>query len=167
MTLIVTPLRHVPDLLARRKPSHVLTLTAPNTEPPDCSPAFRLALRFNDITAPRPGYIVPDAQIIHFILGFAETWPREQPMLIHCFAGISRSTAAAYIIACRHFGPGCEQDLAQRLRVLSPSATPNSLMIALADDILEREGRMIAAIAAIGRGAEASEGEAFELDLNP
>lgn len=79
-------------------------------------------------------------------------------MLIHCFAGISRSTAAAYILAC-HFGaPGQEDSIANTLRRASPAATPNNLMVALADDLLNRDGRMIAAIRSIGRGADAFEG---------
>jgi hypothetical protein len=38
-------------------------------------------------------------------------------------------------------------------------------MVKLADDILNRHGRMSTAIARIGRGAEAAEGEPYQLPL--
>ena len=59
------------------------------------------------------------------------------------------------------------QQLAQRLRTASPMATPNPLMISLADDQLKLNGRLRSAIADIGRGAEASQGQSFALDVSP
>ena len=76
----------------------------------------------------------------------------------------SRSTAASYIIACLHHAPGAERELAQLLRRAAPEATPNKLMIALADEILQRNGQMIRAIAEIGRGREAGCGTPFTLE---
>ncbi len=170
MTLIVSPLRHVPDLLAARKPSHVLTLLAPEISPPSC-PGFaadrHLKLQFNDIIAPMTGLIAPDPLIVQAILEFGDAWDGAQPMLVHCSAGISRSTAAAYIIACERMGAGSEDACAARLRSAAPSATPNSLMVAIADEVLERGGRMVAAIAGIGRGADAFEGTPFDIRVDP
>jgi hypothetical protein len=48
---------------------------------------------------------------------------------------------------------------------MSPTATPNRRLVALADRRLGREGRMAAAIAAIGRGADCFEGAPFALEL--
>ena len=166
MGLIVSPLSQVEAVLRARKPSHVLTLLAPEGPDPSCGDARHLVLRFNDIAAPMDGYIAPNAAIVRAILGFGAEWKAAAtgaPLLVHCFAGISRSTAAAYILACEFAGLGREEDLAWDLRTASPSATPNSLMVTLADAILGREGRMIAAIQAIDRGAFASEGVPFDL----
>ena len=69
----------------------------------------------------------------------------QRALLIHCWAGISRSSAAAYAIACDR-NPGFERDIAIELRRRSPSATPNRLMVRLADDLLQRDGRMVEAI---------------------
>jgi len=85
------------------------------------------------------------------------------PLLIHCYAGISRSTAGAYIIASALNPTLDESELARTVRSLSPSATPNIRLVALADEILDRQGRMVSAIRAIGRGADAFEGEVFSL----
>ena len=87
-------------------------------------------------------------------------------MLIHCFAGVSRSTAAAYIAACALAPERDEFDIARALRAASPTASPNAHLVALADDALGRGGRMNEAIAEIGRGQECSEGEPFTLELN-
>lgn len=169
MTLIVAPLRYVPELIAARKPSHVVTLLAPDIAPPHCpgiAPQRHLRLGFNDIVAPMAGFIAPDRGAVQAILDFGAAWDRAAPLLIHCSAGISRSTAAAYILACARTTPGGEDKCAVRLRAAAPSATPNSLMVALADQILGRAGRMTRAIQAIGRGAEAFEGTPFDLSVD-
>ena len=89
------------------------------------------------------------------ILDFGRRRDDQRALLIHCWAGISRSSAAAFAIACDR-NPGFERDIAIELRRRVAVATPNRLMVRLADDLLERDGRMIEAIARIGRGAEAS-----------
>jgi predicted protein tyrosine phosphatase len=107
---------------------------------------------------------MPGEEHVRRLLGFAYEWDRAKPMVIHCYAGVSRSTAAAYIVAAALNPAQGEAELAAMLRWLSPSATPNPRLIAVADALLGREGRMVAAIKGIGRGAEAFEGEPFELD---
>ncbi|NJM30795.1 MAG: hypothetical protein HC855_12470 [Rhizobiales bacterium] len=84
-------------------------------------------------------------------------------MVIHCWAGISRSTASAYMAQCLLHPHADEHALAGELRDASPSATPNALMIAYADQLLGRDGRMVKAIQSIGRGEDAYEGVPFVL----
>ena len=166
MTLWVCALPDVDVVRGCHKPSHILSLLAPDAESPnlgDLRQTQRLLLRFNDINAPRDGYIAPDAGHVDAILAFSRAWPGRRPLLIHCLAGISRSTAAAYIIACDRAGPGSERILARRLRAAAASATPNPLLVAHADRALGRDGRMIAAIEDIGRGAFARAGAPFKL----
>ena len=57
-------------------------------------------------------------------------------MVIHCFAGVSRSTAAAFIAACALAPKRDEFDVARALRAASPTATPNARLVALADRAL-------------------------------
>lgn len=124
-----------------------------------------LALFMHDIAEPLEGMVPPGRDHIERLLAFGESWDRATPLLVHCFAGISRSTAAAYILASAMMPARDEEELALELRRLSPSATPNPLMISHADAILGRGGRMVRAIASIGRGAEAFEGEPFALTI--
>lgn len=169
MTIVVCPLSDVPDVCLSRRPSHLLTLLSPGTDGPpvaeDDAPA-RLWLSMNDIAEPRDGLIAPDAATVEQLLAFSADWSRQRPFLVHCWAGISRSTAAAFAIACQHAPHIQEAKIAQALRAASAVATPNPLIVALADAALGRQGRMSAAIAAIGRGEEAMMGRAFDLWLD-
>ncbi len=165
--IVVTPLSQLAAQIAFHRPSHVMTLTSGEIAalPAGCK-TNRLSLIFNDIAEPRDGLVAPDASHVHRLIDFAQGWPRKAPLLIHCYAGISRSTAAAYIAALALDRTINEHYLASRLRSLSPSATPNIRLISIADGILGRQGRMVEAIKAIGRGAEAFEGETFSIELS-
>ena len=146
------------DLLTLLSPSHPVT---------DWSALARqrhVQLSFHDIVEPMPDLIAPDALVIDAILKFGRDGTPEMPLLIHCWAGISRSSAAAYIIACDR-NPGFEEDIADELRARSPLVTPNKLMVALADGLLGRDGAMSTAIARIGRGADAFEGAPYQLPM--
>ncbi|HVE23281.1 MAG TPA: hypothetical protein VNC39_15025 [Acidocella sp.] len=162
MNLIVCPLAEL-DIALTARPSHVLSLLSPDAQAPNIETTNRLLLRFNDIVTPQEGLAPPSPADIETLIDFARTWRGPAPLLTHCWAGISRSTAAAFIIACLHHAPGAERELARLLRRAAPEATPNKLMIALADGILRRDGHMIQAIAAIGRGREAGYGTLFTL----
>lgn len=164
--IVVTPLSQLAMQLALHQPSHVVTL---GSEEPTALPkgydAVRLSLTFNDIVEPRAGLVAPDESHVRELLDFARGWSMDAPLLIHCYAGISRSTAAAYVIASALNPAFDESELAAIVRSLSPSATPNNRLVALADEILGRNGRMVAAIRAIGRGTDAFEGEVFSLPV--
>ena len=64
-------------------------------------------------------------------------------VLIHCEAGVSRSTAAALIMYACWLGPGREQEAMVRMMAQRPIAIPNRRMVELADRLLEREGRLV------------------------
>ena len=98
---------------------------------------------------------------------FVREWDRREPLLIHCYAGVSRSTAAAFIALCALDSSVSEDTHAERLRAVSPAATPNARLVALADAALHRAGRMIEAVAKIGRGADCFEGDCFRLPVPP
>ncbi len=167
MKLIVAPLHEVAGLAARHQPSHLISLASPGhlDAPLTKAPPHRLDLRFNDIAEPREGLTTPTEADVAALLAFAASWDGTRPLLIHCWAGVSRSTAAAYVIACDRTAPGREADWAVRLRSLAPTATPNPLIVAHADRLLDRGGAMVRAVEAIGRGAETDWGAPFELDL--
>ncbi len=88
----------------------------------------------------------PQRQHVADGLAFARTHAGRR-LLIHCFAGISRSTALAYaILVDRHRAQADESALLERLLALRPQACPNRLMVRYADALLGRDGRMIAAV---------------------
>ena len=168
MNLIVCPLHEVEAQLHRWRPSHVISLSSPGSEQAAVpSDVERLSLIFHDIPEPRADLNAVSQDDIDRLIAFARNWPGDRPMLIQCWAGVSRSPAAAYAIACALSPEGREASLAQALRLAAPFATPNPRVVALADRALGRRGRMIEAIHAIGRGAETSLGDPFEFSTFP
>ncbi len=124
-----------------------------------------LRLRLHDISSPLDGYIMPDQEHIADLLNFVRRWDRRTPIVVHCYAGISRSTASAFASVCA-LNPGRdEESIALALRRASPTATPNIRIVSLADRLLGRNGRMVAAIEMIGRGVMATEAIPFRLEL--
>ena len=133
--------------------------------PPTIEDADHLLLRLDDISVPLEGYTIPAEEHIAQLLTFVRSWDRAAPLVIHCYAGVSRSTAGAFVSACALNPRRAEAEIARDIRRLSPTATPNARIVALADQMLGRDGRMVTAIEAIGRGVECYEGHPFHLDL--
>jgi predicted protein tyrosine phosphatase len=164
----VTPLSRLVETLEQTRARHVVSLLSIGTvfeRPTHLRPEDCLHLSMHDIIEEREGFVAPAREHVESLLAFARNWNRATPLVVHCYAGISRSTAAAYVIAAALDPERDVGDLAQELRRLSPSATPNLRIVSLADDLLGRGGEMTKAITAIGRGAEASEGVPFAIDL--
>jgi len=124
-----------------------------------------LILGMDDITSEMDGYVTPCEEHVGRLLSFVRGWDRARPLVMHCYAGISRSTAGAYVAACALNAERSELTIARELRSASTSATPNARIVSLADRLLGRDGRMVAAIESIGRGIVAYEAEPFRLDL--
>jgi predicted protein tyrosine phosphatase len=163
--IIVSPLSKVQALVDQHKVSHVVSLLGPDTPHRNftgITAPRHLKLTFHDIIAPAEGFTAPQAQDVENLLGFLRGWNRQGPMLIHCWAGISRSTAAAFTAMCHYHPETDELTLAKQLRTLSHVATPNRRIVAFADDIMGRRGRMVDAVDAIGRGEDAYEGVIFQ-----
>lgn len=164
----VTSLSRLAETVEATGATHVLTLLSEGSafeRPGHLVAANCLHLTMHDIVEETDGLTPPSRTHVEALLDYARGWDRSKPLVVHCYAGISRSTAAAYVIAAALDPRRDERELAQALRAASPSATPNARIVALADDILGREGRMIAAIAEIGTGAEAFEGTPFTMDV--
>ena len=167
--LIVTPLSRLAEISESHRASRIVTLINAATlveRPRHVAEKDHLFLGFNDIVEPKEGLVPPGENHVRSVFAFAETWDRTQPMIVHCYAGISRSTAGAYMTSLYLNPDQDELALAQELRRRSPSATPNIRLVSIADDILGRSGRMVDAIKSIGRGADAFEGVPFILPID-
>lgn len=164
--IIVCPLSAVQGLVDNHRVGQVVSLLGPETPHRSftgIAPDRHLQLTFHDIVEPIDGFTAPRTEDAETLVRFLKGWDRVDPLLIHCWAGISRSTAAAFTALCM-LRPGmAEERIAKELRRASPSATPNRLIISHVDKILGREGRMVSAIDRIGRGADAFEGVPFTL----
>lgn len=165
--LLVCPLDHLPATLEGSGARHLVTFASPGNTPSGLDRSLRhLALEFNDIAAPREGYLEPQREHVDALLSFLQAWEGDAPMVLNCWMGISRSTAAA-ALALAALEPNPDPTaIAIRLRAAAPSATPNPLMIAHGDTALGLDGALSRAIAQIGRGAEAMTGTPFELTIH-
>ena len=72
----------------------------------------------------------------------------DSSIFLHCFAGVSRSPAIAYMLHCKEYGPGREEQAIERTAASAPyrGIHPNPTMVAMADKILERNGKMTEAL---------------------
>jgi predicted protein tyrosine phosphatase len=155
MAIIVCSLSLAAQIAREHRPSHAISLLDPGTPFPlldGMTDERRLQLGIHDIEYEADGMDAPSQSHIGTILDFIRTWDREAPLLVHCFMGISRSTATAFIAACAHNPDAPEDRIAAALREASPTASPNRRFVALADVAMGRGGRMVRAIDDIGRG---------------
>ena len=147
---------------------HVVTLLKDTDlvqRPRGVSEANHLVLGMDDIAMPIDGYVLPHDEHVTRLIEFVRGWDRAKPMVVHCYAGISRSTAGAFVSACALNPQRDEATIAWSIRRASPTAMPNRRLVSLADRLLSRQGRMLAAIEAIGPAVGAFEGHPFRLDL--
>jgi predicted protein tyrosine phosphatase len=166
--ILVTPLSAVEDTIRLYRPSHIVTLLSPDhmIDTPAGFPRDRhLRLGMNDVADPSAGDTPPEQSHVEELLSFTRTWTAQDPMLVHCWAGISRSMAATYIVLCDRLGRGSETLAAKAIRNRAPHAYPNALLVRHADELLGRQGRMVEAIRSIGAGKMVAEGDVVEFPL--
>lgn len=168
MQINVCSLSRLEATVAATGARQILTLINAGTKvvrPASVAEDRHLFLSMNDIVEAAEGQILPGEDHLSQLLTFVTAWDQKTPLVVHCYAGVSRSTAAAFTAACA-LNPGRdEHELARTIRLLSPTATPNRRIVELADLRLGRQGRMLAAIDAIGRGEDCFEGVPFALEL--
>ncbi len=165
-TIYICPLSKLEETLAQSGAKRVISLLSddgPHERLEGILAKNHLHLQFNDITTDRAGLTSPSKQHVQDLIEFARLWDWSSPLLIHCWAGISRSPAAAAIIALALEPSHNEQQLAEKMRGLSAEITPNIKMIEIADDTLNRGGLFSSAFRTIGRGKDAFEGTIFKL----
>ncbi len=135
--------------------THVLSILDPDyPEPPDFAaygPHKRLTMRFDDIIEDTPGMQPPQRHHVEALLEFgtglaaAEGDPLSH-LLVHCHAGISRSSASMTTLLAEARPEMDEDALFEHIRGDSPAGLADSRMIVFADDLLGRDGRLFAAL---------------------
>lgn len=167
--IIVSPLARIAEMAVRHGASEMVSLMGPGQDfhrPGVISKDRHLLLGMNDIAFAGTGDLIAPAEAhVAAIIDFAKSWNRAAPLLIHCWMGVSRSPAAALITSLVIHPEEEDVMLARRLRAASPYATPNVRLVEIGDAMLNRNGRLIAAVKAIGRGADADGNAPFILPL--
>src|SRR5580704_9985348 len=159
--ILVTPLSALEDVLESQRPSHIVTLLSPEhmiATPQGFAPDRHLKLGVNDVAEPEAGKDPPARDHIDRLLEFSRGWDAQAPLLIHCWAGISRSMASAFTVLCDRMGQDREVEIARAMRRRAPHAHPNRLLVRHADDALGRGGRMLTALQVMGQPLQVEEG---------
>jgi len=143
----------------KRRFDAVITL-----EDPACRPAARL--RFHKKPAPAHlimacedvdddtlGIQVATQSQVAEALAFARRH-KDGALLVHCFHGVGRSAAIALAVLADRLGKGGEKAALAHLLEIRPEATPNLVIVKRADEILDREGRLVAVVEAWEAGDE-------------
>lgn len=165
----VCSLAALPDTVKATGASHILTVMARVDQvqrPLSVLEANHLRVQVDDITEDMDGFVAPNDTHIQQVLDFVRGWNRNAPLVIHCYAGISRSTASAFAAVCMLNPHRDEISIARQIRAASPIASPNRLMVSLADKALGRNGRMVRALDQMGPGDMMVEGRPFRVDLD-
>src|ERR1044072_1007650 len=84
-----------------------------------------LLLDMDDIVDHIDGYVAPAEEHVGDLLRFVRRWDRGAPLVVHCYAGISPSTAGAFVTACALNPHRDEAMIARAIRDASPTAAPN------------------------------------------
>jgi len=131
------------------KVSHVLSIIDPQEPEPEAFRFYpsheRLTLRFDDVVGVYPGFEPPGRDDVKKLLDFGQSLAssgKDGHLLVHCHAGISRSTAATAILLAQH-NPGRERDAFLALLDLRPHGWPNTRMVDFADELLDRKGALL------------------------
>ncbi|MCW5695852.1 MAG: tyrosine phosphatase family protein [Bauldia sp.] len=167
-TIHVCSLARLGPTVAASGASHMVSIVnagTPVTRPATIAAERHLFLGFDDLAEPIAGMVAPSTAHVGRFIDFLGRWDQANPLVVHCFAGISRSTAGAFIALCALAPERDEEDIAAALRRASPYAFPNPLMVEHADAILGRGGRMTRAILGIGRGVETYDSAPFMLPV--
>ena len=112
--------------------THVLSILDPGYQEPEAFAAYdphhRLTLRFHDIIGPWPGWQAPERENVEALVGFGQeldgAGDKLSHLLVHCHAGISRSTAAMATLLARHTPLGEEDSIFARIREIDRSPGP-------------------------------------------
>ena len=144
----VTGLFTMPHHVRELRPTHLISIIQPELQPhrPPEIPAERhLRVAVHDVSQSDGFSVLIQPQDVRDLIDFAREWvPEDGSLLVHCYAGVSRSSAAALV--AHTLKTGDPEASAQALRLASPHAWPNRRIVAVADDELALGGTMIEAI---------------------
>jgi predicted protein tyrosine phosphatase len=129
--------------------THILSILDPGWPEPEAFGAFdphrRLELRFHDVIEAEPGYVAPESLDVEQLLSFGRnlTEARGKHLLVHCHAGVSRSTAAATLILAQARPNRPAEEALQAVVRQRPRAWPNLRILEIGDALLGRRGKVV------------------------
>lgn len=103
-----------------------------------------LVLRFEDVDSWNADVAMADPAHVEAAIAFGRE-NRGGRILVHCKAGVARSSAMALALIADRMGPGKETKAVAELLSVRPVAVPNLVVLDYADKALGRDGALKAA----------------------
>ncbi len=133
--------------------THLLSVLDPDYPEPESlgllTPSHRLQLRFHDVIDVMPGQVLVEIEQVRQVLAFGRDLPAEQGhLLVHCHAGISRSTAFTILLLAQALPDVPSDEIVAEIVRIRPRTWPNLRIIEIGDEILGRNGTLVAAVRA-------------------
>jgi predicted protein tyrosine phosphatase len=143
------------ELAAHREArvSHVLSILDPEWPVPEVFGRFgehrKLELRFHDVIDDSAGSVAPSPGDIQQLLGFGAGLDREPVtdvhLLVHCHAGVSRSSASMALLIAQAMPDRSGDAIFAEILRIRPQIWPNLRIVEMGDRALGRNGDLIAA----------------------
>lgn len=156
LNLKIGPRFRLPDAKRLWDTSHIISIfehaelgTDAEPTPEDIDKDKHHRLYFDDIYVirkPEDEHSAPQPDHAAHIISLYDLIPKDEPVYVHCYAGVSRSTATAFILQCMHLGPGRELEAIETVEkqaIAGAGMHPNERLIRFADQLLGRDGAMI------------------------
>jgi len=146
----ICSLDQLPRSVMTFRPTHIVSISDPGASPPRFPESISvLYLNFFDMDSdheirdrlPRPGD-VPSAGHAKAILEFGRQIPASSRLLLHCWAGVSRSTASAILLVAQAL-PGNEDMAIEIVKAVRPQLCPNRRLVEVGDRLLGLNGRLV------------------------
>ena len=147
----------VSKTIKRHGVTHVLSLTDADKRPflhPSFNKVNWLWLKFEDVLDAKD-YYAPSPEHVQTILEWGSRLPSDAVLLVHCEAGVSRSTATALALLVQERGVDQIDQCVEYLLSVRPQACPNPLITLYADQQLGCGGRLHAASEEVAKKAVA------------
>jgi predicted protein tyrosine phosphatase len=131
---------------------YIVSILNPESPEPVALRAFarheRCTLRFHDIIEDSDLLVAPQAHHINELLEFGRSLGGgpDRRLLVHCFAGMCRSTAAALVLIAQSDLASPPENAITRLLEIAPNAWPNARMVQLGDEALSYNGNLVRAV---------------------
>jgi predicted protein tyrosine phosphatase len=124
-------------------PTRIVSLTG--DEMLDYGPRH-LHVTVDDVNYPTPHWLCPELSHLQQVLEFTKDLTTDDRLLVHCLAGISRSTSIAIGILIQH---GMDyREAFERVETVRACLIPNRMFIQHIDDHFSLNGQLVALVAA-------------------
>jgi len=139
--------------------SHVLSILDPDHPVPEAFGTYgeheKLEVRFHDIIDETPGLLMPQPEHVESILALGRDLMAEPAatarLLVHCHAGVSRSTASMALILAQALPEQAAHTILMLVYGIREKAWPNLRLMEIGDAMLGRDGALVEATHALHR----------------